>query len=76
MTTHFFRHTFIDGSQIVLTVDLSTRPMTVTSNAELRPEQEVEYRLWRNEVVVPALVALSDADQIEACANEGLGETT
>lgn len=67
---HRFYHTFVDGSRITLTMDVSTVPPTFTAVPQLQPHQTEEYRQWLI-AITPDITALCDPRQLKACAEIG-----
>ncbi len=72
-STHTFIHTFRDEGVLILRVDFSTSPPTMTSLPRtVTKSQQREYQEWLNEVVAPEIVRLCDVAQLVACVDKGL----
>lgn len=70
--THTYRHTFKDGSFIVLKASLNKGGVKIVANAAISPESKAEYLRWRNEVVVPDIVERLTPEQLKSVVLKGL----
>lgn len=69
---HRFDLRFSSGDTLTLAVDMSVTPATfAASSMELANRFPAEYEMWLHEVVVPGLLKLAKAEQIETFAAKG-----
>jgi len=69
---HIYKHKFENGLKVTLTVEFSDENILFYSEpAEIPPECEREYLIWRNQVVAPDILSHLTDEQAEALATLG-----
>lgn len=71
---HDYRHTFADGEILHLRVTFANDSLHFEAWPRiLSPQHNAEYLVWRNQHVVPDVVARLNPEQLEAMAAVGCG---